>query len=124
MNNPVTKRYAQATEAVEIDLKKVGKHALGTTKGVALLSRHNMTHAGRTDIFLDYNCATSFPIDANELDGPATVGDLLTERTREAMRRLAAEIYANIRPWLDETPEPRVAEVSSLLCCPQVELMP
>ena len=35
---------------------------------------------------------------------------------------LAAEIYANIRPWLDETPEPRKPEAWSFLCCPQIEL--
>lgn len=51
------------------------------------------------EVFFSLNY--SFTVEALFVESDATLADIVPERTRKAMRELAREIYADIKPWLD-----------------------
>jgi hypothetical protein len=60
----------------------------------------------------------------------ATLGDIAPERVRKAMRQLAAEIYEDIKPWLepevrsfkDPGPQEHAPHCWSFIAAPGVEI--
>lgn len=112
---------------MEVDALEIVRGVLGKTKGLTVLAHYNKLERKHVAV-IDYNYAIQIPIPTpTRKDDFATLADCVAGETKVAMKTLAAEIYANIRPWLDEpknapTPEPRKPEVWSFLACPQVEL--